>query len=83
VVASTFDDVIGDYRRALTKDYRAEPAALSGDVLALLSDVGLARSGEAGAWVLHPAAARYATKAQFVEAGSGGQPSPFEAGDGT
>lgn len=83
VVASTFDEVIGDYRRALTKDYRADPAALSGDVLALLSDVGLARIGEAGAWVLHPAAARYATKTQFVAAGSGGQPSPFEAGDGT
>jgi uncharacterized protein (TIGR02678 family) len=66
-LASAWRRIVASYRQRFSADYRAEPARLLSDAVAMLERLGLARRLEGGAVLLRPAIGRYRSDDRLPE----------------
>jgi uncharacterized protein (TIGR02678 family) len=75
---SAASEVLHLWQEGLRRDQREDPAAAVCEALNLLCQLGLLRhSDDGGAWAVHAAAARYATRTTLAEASDSGERSLF------
>ena len=76
---SAASEVLHLWQEGLRRDQREDPAAAVCEALNLLCQLGLLRhSDDGGAWAVHAAAARYATRTTLAEASDSGERSLFD-----
>ena len=82
---SSASEVLHLWQEGLRRDQREDPDAAVREALGLLQQLGLlrqlgptGRSDDGGAWAVHAAAARYATRTTLAEASGSGERSLFD-----
>jgi uncharacterized protein (TIGR02678 family) len=78
LVDQAASEVFDEWGRGLRREHRDDPARARADARELLVGIGLVRLNDDGGWLVHAAAARYASLPALTEAAASGEASLFD-----